>query len=85
MIPDENDREFIQQSIFNELIKGIFAPKTKSRYITIINKLISDGTKGIIFGFTEIPMLIKQEDCIVPVFNTMMIHANAAVDFVLSK
>ncbi len=84
LIPDANDREFVHHCIFNELGKGIFRPETKARYITIIDKLIEQGAEGIIFGCTEIPMLIKQEDCSVPVFDTTVIHATAAVEFALS-
>jgi aspartate racemase len=39
--------------------------------------------QGIILGCTEIPLLIKQEDTHLPVFNTLQIHAKAAVDFAL--
>ena len=43
------------------------------------------GAEGIIFGCTEIPILLKQEDCSVPVFDTASIHAMAAVDFALDE
>lgn len=84
LIPEADDREFIHYSIFKEFGKGIFSPETKARYVTIIDKLIEQGAEGIIFGCTEIPMLIKQEDCSVPVFDTTVIHATAAVEFALS-
>jgi aspartate racemase len=84
MIPDEKDREYIQSSIFLELGKAIFSRETKERYIDIINKLIDRGAEGIILGCTEIPLLIKQEDCLVPTFDTMTIHAQAAVEFILT-
>lgn len=83
VIPDRDDREFIHGSIFDELGKGIFAQETRQRYIAIINKLVEQGAQGIIFGCTEIPLLIKPEDCPVPVFDTTIIHAKAAADFAL--
>ena len=83
LIPEADEREFIHYSIFNELGKGIFSPETKAKYISIIDKLIEQGAEGIIFGCTEIPMLIKPEDCSVPVFDTTLIHAKAAVEFAL--
>ncbi|RPI14475.1 MAG: aspartate/glutamate racemase family protein [Ignavibacteriae bacterium] len=85
LIPDKDDREFIQHTIFDELGKEIFLPESKARYIEIINKLIQQGAEGVILGCTEIPLLIKQDDCPVPVFDTTMIHANAAVEFVVSN
>jgi aspartate racemase len=85
IIPDESDRIFIHNSIFDELGKNIFSAATKTKYIGIISNLISRGAKGIILGCTEIPLLIKQEDSPVPVFDTMLIHAKSAVEFALSE
>ncbi len=83
IIPGSNDIEFINNSIYNEFSKGIFLPETKQQYLRIINDLIQQGAEGFILGCTEIPILIKQEDCTVPVFDTGLIHATAAVDFAL--
>jgi len=83
IIPGDEDAEFINNSIYNEMSKNIFLPSTKERYLTIINKLIQRGAQGIILGCTEIPILIKQDDCPVPVFDTTAIHVKAAVDFAL--
>ena len=44
----------------------------------IIDKLIAIGAEGVILGCTEIPLLIKQDDVSVPVFDTTTIHANKA-------
>ncbi len=35
-------------------------------------------------GCTEIPLLMKPEDCAVPLFDTTTLHALAAVDLALS-
>ena len=85
LIPNEPDRAFIHDSIFNELGKGIFTEATKQKYLNIINKLIEEGAEGVIFGCTEIPMLIKEDECTVPVFDTLMIHAKAAAKFALGS
>jgi len=84
LIPDEKERDFIHTSIFAELGKEIFKVETKRRYLDIIGKLIEKGAGGIVFGCTEIPLLLKQSDVSVPVFDTMAIHAMAAVEFALS-
>ena len=81
--PGETDREFINNSIFNEMAKGIFSPETKERYLSIINKMTEEKAEGIIFGCTEIPLLIKPEECTIPAFDTTLIHANAAVKYAL--
>jgi aspartate racemase len=51
---------------------------SKQNYIEIIKKQIESGAEGVILGCTEIPLLIKQEDVSVPVFDTTTIHATAA-------
>ena len=83
IIPGEADIEFINDTIYNEFGKGIFLPERKRQYIHIINALIKEGAEGIILGCTEIPILIKQQDCTVPVFDTALVHAMAAVEFAL--
>ena len=83
IIPGEVDIEYINTSIYEEFSKGIFLPETKKQYLLIIDKLVAEGAEGIIAGCTEIPILIKQQDCSVPVFDTAFVHSMAAVDFAL--
>jgi len=86
LIPQSKaDREFIEETLLQELGKGIILPETKKEYIRITDRLIEQGAEGIILGCTEIPLLIKQEDISVPVFNTTHIHAQAAVQFALAE
>ncbi|TDE50122.1 aspartate/glutamate racemase family protein [Flavobacterium sp. GT3P67] len=84
IIPELEDRDFIHETIYHELGKGIIDINTKKRYINIIEKLIENGAEGIILGCTEIPLLIQQEDIAVPIFDTALIHSAAAVEFALS-
>jgi len=81
IIPNEEDQVYIHQKIYGELGKGIIKQETKSGFIAIIQKLVAEGSEGIILGCTEIPLLIKQEDVNVPVFDTTLIHSEAAVAF----
>jgi aspartate racemase len=84
IIPELEDRAFIHETIFNELGKGLILESTKERYLSIIEKLIKNGAEGIILGCTEIPLLVKQDEVKVPVFDTALIHSNAAIAFALS-
>ena len=83
LIPDKNEREFINDTITNELIYGIFKDEAKEKFMGIIKRLNGIGAEGVILGCTEIPLLIKQEDIDIPLFNTLEIHSLAAVDFSL--
>jgi len=84
IIPDQPDRNFIHTAIMDELIKEKLKTETRERFIKIINELEARGAKGIVLGCTEIPLLLKQKDVSPPLFNTLEIHAKAAVDFALS-
>lgn len=84
-IPDSQEvRDYIQETLRDELGRGIINPQTKKAYISIINDLIARGAQGIILGCTEIPLLLSQDDLTVPAFDTTKIHAEAAVKFALS-
>jgi aspartate racemase len=84
LVPEKEEREFIQRTINDELVKTLFLPKSKQGFLEIISQLRKQGAEGVILGCTEIPLLIKQEDTELPVFDTTRIHSLAAVDFALS-
>jgi len=81
---NQEDKDFIHTTIFEELGRGLVTKSTKERYLAIANQLIREGAEGIILGCTEIPLVIKPKDLLVPVFDTTLIHSNAAVEFQLS-
>ena len=85
LIPDAAEREFIHGTITHDLLKGIIKEESKARFLQIMNRLHSQGAEGIILGCTEIPLLIKQEDTKLPLFDTLTIHSLAAVDFALGN
>jgi len=81
LIPEAAEREFIHHTITQELLNGIFKEESKARFLQIMNRLHLQGAEGIILGCTEIPLLIKQQDTKLPLFDTLTIHSLAAVDF----
>jgi aspartate racemase len=83
VIPEADERQYIQDTILNELLKDIFTQETRTRFLNIIENLKLQSVEGIILGCTEIPLLIKQEDTDIKLFDTLYLHAKAAVDFAL--
>lgn len=83
--PDLQERDRINTIIFDELVNNKISDRSKAEFITIIRNLQEKGAEGIILGCTEIPLLIHQEDVEIPVFDTMTIHAEAAVDYALNS
>jgi aspartate racemase len=85
VIPNATEREYINSVIFDELCAGKLIDRSREGYIRIINRLVDEeGAQGVILGCTEIPLLIKQKDVRVPVFDTTYIHSEAAVKYALS-
>ncbi|TDQ29726.1 aspartate/glutamate racemase family protein [Tenacibaculum caenipelagi] len=83
IIPNQEDRNVIHHIIYAELAKGILSEKTKEKYLAIIEKACTEGAEGVILGCTEIPLLIKQNDVEIPVFDTTTIHATKAFNLSL--
>ena len=84
IIPEQADIDFINYTIYNEFSRNIFLPGTKAAYLKIISKLKENGAEGIILGCTEIPILLKQSDCDILLFDTAKIHSGAGVDYVMN-
>lgn len=80
----EEEKDFIHYTIFEELGRGLVTEETKKRYLEIANELIKNGAEGIILGCTEIPLVIKEGDLNVPIFDTALIHTQAAIKFQLA-
>jgi aspartate racemase len=84
--PNETEQEYINSVIFDELCAGKFYNSSKERFVQIIDRLVDkEGAQGVILGCTEIPLLIKQEDVNVLVFDTTKIHSEAAVKYALNR
>lgn len=76
-------RDYVHNTIYDEFTRGIFTADAKVRYLEIMQELRNAGAEGIIMGCTEIPLLIKQSDTDIQLFDTLQIHAEAAVAFAL--
>lgn len=81
--PDSIDREIINRIIYEELCLGIITETSRQEYRRIIGKLEQQGVQGIIFGCTEITLLVNAQDAQVPVFDTTAIHAKTAAEYAL--
>jgi aspartate racemase len=82
-VPDQSGRELVHNVIYDELVQGMIKDDSRQRYKEVIQNLVKDGAEGIVLGCTEIGLLVKKEDVSVPIFDTMEIHALAAVDAAL--
>ena len=84
-IPAAAERERLHAIIYEELVQGRFEPASRADLIAMVEAAVAgDGVDGVIFGCTEIGLLVSPQDMPVPVFDTLEIHARAAMDFALA-
>jgi aspartate racemase len=84
LIPDEHDRGAVHDVIYDELCVGVVREESRSEYRRIMRDLADRGAEAILYGCTEIDLLVGAEDAPVPVFDTTRLHAELAVDVALS-
>ncbi len=84
-VPDEAGRTAVHDIIYEELCQGIVSPESKRRYLDVIAKARPQGIDGVIFGCTEVGLLLSPDDLEIPAFDTTELHARAALDYALSE
>jgi aspartate racemase len=84
IVPDDADRAIVHDVIYRELCLGVAKPESREAYRRIIERLVGRGAQGIIYGCTEISLLVGAEDSAVPVFDTTAIHARRAADLAVA-
>lgn len=83
--PVAADRDSVHRIIYEELCLGHIHVASREEYRRIISDLEQQGAQGIIFGCTEIGLLVGPQDASVPVFDTTAIHARAAAEYMLAR
>ena len=79
--PDEPERQFLDETIYNDLALGRVTPEIRQRYLDVCSRHIEeDGIDSVILGCTEIPLVISQDDLEIPVLDTTVTHAAAILE-----
>ncbi len=84
IVPDAGGRAEVHRIIYDELCQGIVSEASRESYRRVIAELVERGAEAIVFGCTEIGLLVSAEDSDVPVFDTTVLHVAAAVDWLLT-
>jgi len=85
IVPNEQDRALVHRIIYEELVAGKVTSTSRDAYHHVIARLAANGAEAVILGCTEIMLLVKPEDCPVPVFDTTALHAEAAIAMALAR
>ncbi|MEM1260271.1 MAG: aspartate/glutamate racemase family protein [Bacteroidota bacterium] len=84
LTPELEERNYLQELIYNELVKGQFTEEANRKCLEIITRLEEKGAEGVILGCTELPILIPSKAISIPSFDTTKIHCLAAIDFAMN-
>ena len=82
-IPDEEEIEIVNHVIFDELCLGVINKDSQKKFSEIIGKLKDKGAQAVILGCTEIGLLIREENSVLPIYDTTLIHATKAAELLL--
>ena len=77
------DRSEVHRIIYEELVVGRMEEKSRTRLREVMEQLAGDGADAIVLGCTEIGLLVRQDDALVPILDTTVLHALAAVTMAL--
>ncbi|MBC8751362.1 MULTISPECIES: aspartate/glutamate racemase family protein [Paraburkholderia] len=83
LVPDDDERSDVHRIIYDELCHGNVEDASRKVYQRVIEHLAARGAQAVILGCTEITLLIKPEDSVLPVFDTTALHAQAAVEWAI--
>ena len=78
-IPKAEQRQRINEIIFDELVNGQFLPRSLAYYVEVIRSLKDEGCDAVVLGCTEIPLLVTPESSPLPTLDSTRLLARAAV------
>jgi aspartate racemase len=83
VIPDQADRALVHQIIYDELCIGRVTETSQTAFVDVARRLAAKGADCLVLGCTEVGMLLDERNAPLPIFDTTLIHADAAVNFAL--
>jgi aspartate racemase len=82
-IPLTEQRQKINQIIFNELVYGTITNESKRYFLYVIEDFMSKGCDSVILGCTEIPLIVLPDESPLPVLDSTRILARAALKYAI--
>jgi len=84
VVPDPVGRAEVHRIIYDELVRDVVRPESREVYRRVMADLVATGVEGIVLGCTEIGLLVGGDDTTVPVLDSTSLHAQAAVEWLIS-
>ena len=83
--PNEEEKAFIHEKYFGELLKSVFLAETRTRLLEIVDRMRErDNIDGLILAGTELPLILRaSEHNGIPLLDTTKIHVGRIVEELL--
>lgn len=81
-VPEKEERELVAKRILEELEVGIVKEETLKEFCKIISDMRErDGIEAVILGCTELPLILNNDNCPLPVLDSVDIHIEKLLEF----
>jgi aspartate racemase len=86
VVPPAQDQEYIHEKLMTEIELGMFTEETRQGLVAVAKRMKqTEQIEGIILGCTELPLILREDDCGIPSLNTTAIHVEAIVNYAKTK
>ena len=83
-MPDAATAKEVDRIIFDELVKGQVSRTSQRTLKTCLTVMGQARQQAVIFGCTELVLLVDSGANVIPVYDTTALHAQAAVEWILA-
>lgn len=81
IVPNEENRRLVAKRILEELEVGIVNENTLKEFNEIIDNMKTEyGIEAVVLGCTELPLLLNNENCVLPCLDSVAIHIKELID-----
>ena len=84
VVPEPADRAEVHRVIYEELCAHSVEDASRAFFVAVAERLKRAGADSLILGCTEVGLLLDADNSPLPVFDTTLIHCEAALDAALA-
>lgn len=83
--PNENEKNYIETKIENELEFGKVFSETQQDFLKIVKRIVDEeNVQAVVLGCTELPLLFNNVTMPVPYIDVMQVHIESLIDLILA-
>jgi len=80
----EGDVALTDSIVFRELTQGLVTEQSRAALLAVVSRLSRAGADGVALACTELPLILDDTNCPVPLVNSTQAHVEACARFVLT-